>query len=180
MEGGDGIVFFEGSISRNCMQRPMVSNTYFLEDGDKMILFDPSCGKEIAKRIEAYIRNRREGKAEWRRAILIAGHSHMDHANDLYLSDVIGAEDTHIYVHERDFRNGTVMNEPVCFFKNRIEESKKFYNFYLGSLGPDILLAYPIMILDKVSSTLAAKVMGRLGALPWPPPVNEQRCPDMR
>lgn len=156
----------------------MISNAYFLEDGDEVILFDPSCGKEIAKRIEAYIRKRQEAKAEWKRAILIAGHSHIDHANNFYLSDVIGAEETHVYVHERGFRNGTVMNEPVSFFRKMIEESKKYYNFYLSVSRPAILLVYPMMILDKVSSTLAAEVFTRLGALPWSPPVSGSTKPE--
>jgi hypothetical protein len=59
MKVRDDIVFFEGRISNNNILRSMVSNAYFLEDGDEVILFDPSCGKEIAKRIEVYIRKRR-------------------------------------------------------------------------------------------------------------------------
>jgi len=178
MKVRDDIVFFEGRISRNLILRPMFSNAYFLEDGDEVILFDPSCGKEIARRIEAHIRKRREAKAKWRRAILIAGHSHMDHANNFYLSDVIGADETHVYVHERGFRDGIVMNEPVTFIKNMVEESKKYYNFYLTPSGLTILFMYPIVILDKVSSTLAAEVFTRLGALAWPPPVNGSTKPE--
>jgi hypothetical protein len=91
---------------------------------------------------------------------------------------VIGAEDTHIYVHEKGFRNGIVMNEPVTFIRNMVEESKKYYNSYLSVSGPAILFMYPIVILDKVSSTLAAKVFSRLGALAWPPPVNGSTKPE--
>ena len=121
----DGIVMFEGKWSRHLLLESMTSSIYFLEDGDELIIFDTSCGKEIAKRVEAHIRNRRKAKAEWKKAILIAGHSHMDHANNFHLSDVIGAEETHIYVHERGFRDGTVMNEPVAVFRSLIEECKK-------------------------------------------------------
>ncbi len=173
MKVRDDIVFFEGSISHNILLRPMVSNAYFLEDGDEVILFDPSCGKEIAKKIEAYIGKRRETKAKWRRAILIAGHSHMDHANNFYLSDVIGAEETHIYVHESGFRNGTVMNEPVPFIRNIAEESKKYYKFYAWAS-----FTYPLKILDELSPTLADKWFGKLGALAWPRPVNGSTKPE--
>lgn len=160
MQIRDDIVVFEGSISNNLLLAPMVSNAYLLEDGDEVMLFDPSCGKEIAKRIEAYIGKRREAKAEWKRAILIAGHSHIDHANNFYLSDVIGAEDTHIYVHESGFRNGTVMNEPVSFFRNIAEESKKYYNFYESFPQLD----------DETFSKLASRA--------WPPPVNGSTKPE--
>ncbi len=178
MKVRDDIVFFEGRVSRNLMLRPMVSNAYFLEDGQEVVLFDPSCGNEIAKRIKAYIHKRREDKAEWRRAFLIAGHSHIDHANNFYLSDVIGAEETHIYVHETGFRNGRIINEPVSFFRSKLEESKEYYNFYLSVFTPYSLLLYPVVILDKVSSSLAAKVFSRVGALPWPPPVNGSTQPE--
>jgi glyoxylase-like metal-dependent hydrolase (beta-lactamase superfamily II) len=178
MKVRDDIVFFEGKISHSLMMKPMVSNAYFVEDGDEVILFDPSCGKEIAQRIEAYIHKRREAGARWRSAVLIAGHSHMDHANNFYLSDVIGAEETHIYVHESGFRNGIVMNEPISFNRSKIEESKKYYNTYLSVYGPAMLLAYPLVILDKLSPTLAAKLFSRLIALPWPTPVNGDTNPE--
>jgi glyoxylase-like metal-dependent hydrolase (beta-lactamase superfamily II) len=158
--------------------RPMISNAYLLEDGREVVLFDPSCGIDIAKRIEAYIYKRREDKAEWNRAYIIAGHSHIDHANNFYLSDAIGVEETHIYVHENGFRDGRIINEPVSFFRNKLEESKKYYNFYLSIFAPYSLLLYPIVILDKISSTLAAKVFSRIGALPWPPPVNGSIRPE--
>ena len=34
----------------------------------------------------------------------------MDHANNFYLSDVIGAPESHIYVHESGFQDGRVKN----------------------------------------------------------------------
>jgi metal-dependent hydrolase (beta-lactamase superfamily II) len=110
-----GIVLFKGRISRNLMLEPMVSHNYFIEDRDEVIIFDPSCGEEIAKRIEVHIRSRVGAKAEWKKAILIAGHSHMDHANNFHLIDVIGAEDTHVFIHEKGFQDGRVMNEPAAF-----------------------------------------------------------------
>ena len=51
MQVRDGIVLFQGSISTNVLIKPMVSNAYLLEDGDEIVLFDPSCGKEIAGRL---------------------------------------------------------------------------------------------------------------------------------
>ncbi len=61
-----GIVLFKGRISRNLLIEPMVSHTYFLEDGDEVIIFDPSCGKEIAKRIAAHTRNRLKTQVKWK------------------------------------------------------------------------------------------------------------------
>lgn len=178
MKVRDGIVFFEGKISTNNLLRPMVSNAYLLEDGDEIILFDPSCGKEIAKRIEAYIRKRREAVVECRRAIVIAGHSHIDHANNFYLGDLFGAKETRIYVHEKGFKNGMVMNEVVPFIKNIAEESNKYYNFFSAYSGPGFLPGYPLMIMDRISPTLAAKTFSKLAALAWPAPVNGSVKPE--
>jgi glyoxylase-like metal-dependent hydrolase (beta-lactamase superfamily II) len=168
----NGIVLFEGKISRHLMLDPMVSHTYLLEDEDEIIIFDPSCGKEIANRIEAHIRSRREVKAVWKKAILIAGHSHIDHANNFYLSEVIGAQETHIYVHESGFQGGRVMNEPAPFIEKVIEESKEYYNPYITFSFPYSLLMYPFAALDAVSPNLARKAFSRIAAIPWPPPVN--------
>lgn len=173
-----GIVLLKGRISRHLMLDPMVSNTYLLEDGDEVIIFDPSCGKEIAKRIETYIRNRLEAKAEWKKAILIAGHSHMDHANNFYLSDVIGAQETHIYVHESGFQDERVMNEPVAFIERATEESKEYYNPYLAFSAPYNLLMYPFAVLDALSPDLARKAFSRIGSIPWPRPVNGTTQPE--
>lgn len=168
----NGIVLFEGKISRHLMLDPMVSHTYLLEDEDEIIIFDPSCGKEIANRIEAHIRSRREVKAVWKKAILIAGHSHIDHANNFYLSEVIGAQETHIYVHESGFQGGRVMNEPAPFIEKVMEESKEYYNPYLAFSLPYSLLMYPFAALDAVSPNLARKAFSRIAAIPWPPPVS--------
>ena len=173
-----GIVLFKGKISRHLMLDPMVSHTYFLEDGDEVIIFDPSCGKKIAKRIEAHIRNRLEAKAEWMKAILIAGHAHLDHANNFYLSDVIGARETHVYIHERGFQGGKVMNEPTAFIENMIAESKKYYHPYLAFSLPYNLLIYPFAALDALSPDLACKVFSKIGGVPFPSPVNGSVQPE--
>jgi len=119
-----GIVLFRGEISRHLLIRPMVSNAYLLENGDVVILFDPSCGKEIAGSIEAHVRSRRHAGARRKRAFLVAGHSHIDHAGNFYLSDVLGADESHVYVHERGLRNGRVINEPRAFIEKVMEESR--------------------------------------------------------
>lgn len=160
------------------MLDPMLSHTYFLEDGDQVIIFDPSCGKDMAKRIEAHIRDRLAAKAEWKKAILIAGHSHMDHANNFYLSDLIGAEETHIYVHLSGFQGGRLMNEPVALIERVIEETKEYYNPYLAFSAPYNLLMYPFAVLDALSPGLARKAFSRIGAIPWPRPVNGTTQPE--
>jgi len=164
----DGIVLFSGKLSRHLMLEPIVSNAYFLEDGDEIILFDPSCGKNIARRIESHMQDRRRSGAAWKKAYLIAGHSHIDHANNFYLADLTGAEKTHIYVHEAGFnKNGTVMNEPAAFITNKFEEYKKYYNPYLSFSFPNNLLMVPFAALDVFFPKLTAKLFGRIGALPW-------------
>jgi glyoxylase-like metal-dependent hydrolase (beta-lactamase superfamily II) len=174
----NGIVLFKGKISRNLMVEPITSNTYILEDGDEITIFDPSSGKNIAKRIEAYIRSRLNTKVEWKRAFLIAGHSHLDHANNFYLSDVIGAPDTHIYVHEKGFQNGRVMNEPAPFIENMMGESRKYYNFYLAYPFPYNLFMIPFAIADRLSPSLALKAFSLAGAVPWPDPQNGSHAPE--
>ena len=173
-----GIVLFKGKISRNLMFEPMMSNTYILEDADEITIFDPSCGKDIAKRIEAYIRSRLNTKAEWKKAVLIAGHSHMDHANNFYLIDVIGAPDTHIYVHESGFQNGRVMNKPAPFIENMTGESRKYYNPYLAFPFPYNLFMIPSAIIDRLSPSLALKAFSLAGAVPWPNPKNGSHAPE--
>ncbi len=173
-----GIFLFAGKLSRHLLLEPIVSNAYFLEDGDEMILFDPSCGKNIARRVEAYIRERRRSGASWKKALLIAGHSHIDHANNFYLADLTGADEIHIYVHEAGFKHGRVMNEPAAFIRNMMEESKKYYNPYLSFSFPYNLLMVPFAALDVFFPELTTKLFGRIGALPWPDPVNGKVQPE--
>jgi glyoxylase-like metal-dependent hydrolase (beta-lactamase superfamily II) len=173
-----GIILFKGKISRNLLLEPITSNTYFLEDGDEATIFDPSCGKDIAKRIEAYIRSRLKTNAEWKRAYIIAGHSHMDHANNFYLSDIIGAQDTHIYVHESGFQNGRVMNKPATFIENMWDESRKYYNPYLAFPFPYSLFMIPCAITNRLSPSLALKAFSLAGAVPWPNPKDGSHAPE--
>ena len=177
-EISSGITLFSGKTARNLMVEPMVCNAYFLEDGDKVIIFDPSCGKELGGRIEAHVRRRRASKAEWRRAILIAGHSHMDHANNFYLGDVIGAQETHAYVHERGFQDGKVMNEPKFFIDRAIEEFKKHFNPYMVFPFPYNLLMYPFAVMDAFSPATARELFSTIGAMPWPRPKNGSVRPE--
>ena len=174
----DGIVLFSGKMSRHLMLEPIVSNTYFLEDEDEMFIFDPSCGKKIAKSVKSHMRTRRKAGVKWKKAVLVAGHSHIDHANNFYLSDLTGAGETHIYVHEAGFKGGRVSNEPVAFIRNMIEESKKYYNPYLAFSFPYNLLMYPFAALDVFFPDLAVKLFSRIGAIPWPGPVNGKVQPE--
>jgi glyoxylase-like metal-dependent hydrolase (beta-lactamase superfamily II) len=178
MEIRAGILLFKGRISRNLLLEPMVSNSYFLEDGDDVIMFDPSCGKEIAKRIETHIRIRREANAGWKRSFLIAGHSHTDHAGNFYLSDVIGAPESHIYVHESGFQDGIVKNGLVPATENMIQECMRYYNFYKALPFPYNLLMYPFVPLDALSPALARKAAGMVGGLVNPAPANGSLRPE--
>lgn len=174
----DGIVLFKGKISRNLLFSPITSNTYLLEDKDELTIFDPSCGKDIAKRIEAYIRSRLDARVEWKRAYLIAGHSHIDHANNFFLSDVIGAPDTHIFVHESGFENGKVMNNPTTFIENMTSESRKYYNPYRAFSFPYNLCLLPFVITNMLSPLLALKIFSLVGSFPWPKPKDGSCAPE--
>ena len=174
----DGIVLFEGKISRNLMVDPMVSHTYFLEDGDQVILFDPSCGKDIGRRVEEHIRGRRKASASWSKAFVIAGHSHLDHANNFYLADEVGAPETHVYVHESGFRNGKVMNDPAPFVRDIVRDSNKHYDLYLSFFFPYNLLLSPLALLNLFSPDLAATVFAALGSLPFSSPNDGNASPE--
>ncbi len=173
-----GIVLFRGEISRHLLIRPMVSNAYFLESGDAVILFDPSCGKAIAGRIEAHVRSRRRAGVRWKRAFLVAGHSHIDHAGNFFLSDVLGAAESHVYVHERGLENGRVINEPRAFIEKAMEESRDYYNPYLALAFPYRLFMLPVAALDGVSRRLALKAFAAMAAIPWPRPRNGTARPE--
>ncbi len=174
----DGILLFEGKISRNLMVDPMVSHAYFMEDGDQVILFDPSCGRHIGRRLEAHIQRRRRASASWNRAFLIAGHSHLDHANNFYLADVIGAPDTHVYVHEAGFRDGKVMNEPAPFVRDVVRDANKHYNMYRSFFFPYNLLLSPLALLHLFSPDLACAVFAALGSVAFSPPRDGNATPE--
>jgi glyoxylase-like metal-dependent hydrolase (beta-lactamase superfamily II) len=173
-----GIALFKGRLSRNLMVEPITSNTYFLEDGDEVVIFDPSAGKDIAQRIENHIRSRLKADARWQRAFLIAGHSHLDHANNFYLSDIIGAPDTHIYVHESGFHLGKVMNQPGPFIEHVAEESSKYYNPYLAFPFPYNIAMIFLAVMDRLSPYLARKVFSMVGSIPWPNPADGSLDPE--
>lgn len=172
-----GIVQFQGKISRNLLLDPMISHTYFLEDDDEIIIFDPSCGKKIAKAIEAHILQRR-AKTAWKRAVVLAGHSHMDHANNFYLADLLGVEEAHIYVHESGFKNGQVLNKPYDVYVKVIEEWSEYYNPYRAFYAPYSLITAPFAALHTLSPALARTLFSAVGAIPWPRPRNGSVVPE--
>jgi glyoxylase-like metal-dependent hydrolase (beta-lactamase superfamily II) len=174
----DGIVQFQGKISRNLLLESMVSHTYWLEDGDEIVIFDPSCGRAIANAIEAYIQGQR-AHAAWKRAIVLAGHSHMDHANNFYLADLLGAEETHVYVHGSGFdESGRVLNEPYGLYTKVIEQWSAHYNPYRAFYAPYSWITAPFAALHALSPYLARTLFSGVGAIPWPRPRNGSIAPE--
>ncbi len=173
-----GIVLFKGRLSGNHLVSPITSNTYFLEDGDEVVIFDPSSGKDIAKGIEAYIRKRLKAGVQWERAFIIAGHSHLDHANNFYLHDVLGVPETHILVHESGFHQGRVKNLPRPFIEHIAEESSRYYNPYLSFTFPYSFMVAPLAALHIVSPYLARKIFAIIGSVPWPNPADGSLHPE--
>lgn len=174
----DGILLFEGKISRNLIMDPMVSHTYFLEDGDQVILFDPSCGKEMGRRIEEHIRTRQRASASWKRATLLAGHSHLDHAGNFYLADVIDVPETRVYVHEAGIHDGKVMNDPAPFVRAVARDSNECYNLYLSFYFPYNLLLTPLALVNLFSSELASRIFATLGSLAFESPRDGNTSPE--
>ncbi len=174
----DGIFLIKGKISRNLLMQPIVSHTYILDDGEEMFIFDPSCGKRISRRIRAHIRKRLKTGPEWKRAFIIAGHSHMDHANNFHLSDITRAGEVRVYVHEAGFDQGQVTNEPVAFIKNMIDESKRYYNPYLSFSFPYSLFISALYGVDVIRPSWARKIFSFFGALPFPKPVDGSIDPE--
>jgi len=166
----DGITLFKGKFSRNLLFEPIVSNVYLLDDGDEAIIFDPSCGKKMATIVEAYIKNRIKVSGKWKKGVLIAGHSHLDHANNFCLSDAIGAQECSIYVHENGFKDGKVMNSPKPFIDQSVQESMSYYNYYMSFPFPYSVPMYIFAALNALSPALARKLFAILGSIPWPPP----------
>jgi glyoxylase-like metal-dependent hydrolase (beta-lactamase superfamily II) len=172
------IVVFNGKLSRNLLTEPIVSSSYLLEDGDSVIIFDPSCGRRIARRIEAYIEKRKRERSPWKKAAIVAGHSHMDHANNFYLIDRLEAEEHHIYVHEKGFENGRVKNEPIPFMENVIGETREYYNVYRSFPVPYNLIVSPMVLIDAISPYLARKIFSYIGGIPWSLPRNGSLEPE--
>lgn len=174
----DGVTLFRGEISRHLLLRPMVSNAYLLENEDHAILFDPSCGKRIARRIDTYIRSRQQAGARWSRAHIVAGHSHMDHAGNLSLAGVFRADESHVVVHERGFTNDQVRNMPRSVIERELGESRDYYNIYLSLAFPYRLFMLPLAAVDVISRRLALKAFAAMAALPWPRPASESIQPE--
>ena len=172
------IALIKGKLSRNLLMDPIVSNSYFLEDGDTAIIFDPSCGKRIAKKIEAHIQSRKKAQSPWNKAVIIAGHSHIDHANNFYLIDLLEAKENHIYVHEEGFEKGRVKNEPVPFMENVIRETREYYNVYRSFPVPYNLIVSPMVLIDAISPYLARKIFSHIGGIPWSLPRNGSLEPE--
>ena len=166
----EGITRIEGRISRNLMMETIVSHIYFLEDGEEAVIFDPSCGKKIAMKAESYIDQRKREGARWNKVLVIAGHSHFDHCNNFYLGDLLGAEETHVYVHEAGFKDGKVMNEPNAFVQKVVEQTIEYYQIYLSFYLPYKILITPFAALDSLSRELAKKVFAAVGSISFPPP----------
>jgi glyoxylase-like metal-dependent hydrolase (beta-lactamase superfamily II) len=132
----------------------------------------------MAKKIEAYIQKRHKENAEWQKAVIIAGHSHLDHANNFYLSDKLKADETHIYVHESGFEKEKLMNDPAPWINKEFKEIKRYYNPFLSFFTPYNLLIYPLAALDILSTKVALKVFSSIGALPFAGPVNGSVQPE--
>jgi glyoxylase-like metal-dependent hydrolase (beta-lactamase superfamily II) len=178
VEIAEGISFFEGRFRHNLALNPMVSNAYFLEDGDEAIIYDPSCGKEIGERLGAHIQSRHAAGAKWKRGFVVAGHSHFDHAANLYLGDLMGAEETRTYLHEKGFEDGKVLNHPIVALRKQIEQAPKYYNPYLSFFGAFKLFTAPFAALHALAPEWTLNVFERIATIHAAGPI-EGRIPPL-
>ncbi len=166
----DGITLFAGKMSRNLLVEPIVANAYVLEDRGELIVFDPSCGRAIGRSLETHLARRRQETGGWADSSIIAGHSHIDHANNFYLNDLIGAATSHVYVHELGFSgDGEVLNDPKGFVSRVLADMQGYYNPYLSFFFPYNLLIYPLAALNAVAPATASAVFSLVGSLPFAP-----------
>jgi glyoxylase-like metal-dependent hydrolase (beta-lactamase superfamily II) len=172
VEIAEGISFFEGRFRYNLTLNPIVSNAYFLEDGDEAIIYDPSCGKGIGDRLAAHIQGRHAAGAKWQRGFVVAGHSHFDHAGNLYLGDLMGAEETRVLLHEKGFEDGKVLNHPTVVLRKQVEQAKKYYNPYLSFFGPFKLFTAPFAVCDALAPDWTLNVFERIATIHAAGPMN--------
>ena len=172
VEIAEGIFFFEGRFRHNLTLNPIVSNAYFLEDGNEAFIYDPACGKEIGNRLAAHIRDRHAAGVKWKEAFIVIGHSHFDHACNLYLGDLMGAEETRILLHERGFEDEKVLNHPTVVLRKQIEGAREYYNPYLSFFGPFKLLTAPFAALDALAPEWTLDVFERIATIHATGPAN--------
>jgi len=172
VEIAEGISFFAGRFRHNLTLNPMVSNAYFLEDGEEAFIYDPSCGKEVGNRLAAHIQSRHAAGAKWKRGFVVAGHSHFDHAANLYLGDLMGAEETRTYLHEKGFEDGKVLNHPSVVLRKQIEQAQKYYNPYLSFFGPFKLFTAPFAALHTLAPRWTLNVFERIATIHAAGPVD--------
>ena len=172
------IVTFKGKLSHNVLLDPMISNAYLLEDQDTVIIYDPSCGKEMAKRIEGYLSYRRQEGKGWKSALLIPGHSHIDHAGNMHVIEKVNAAETRIFVHENALKDGKILNDTVTLFESLVTISKGYFSRYKAFYFPASLIMRPLSLLDRVMPEQTCKLFGRLASLVWPKAINSSIAPE--
>ena len=167
----EGLVQVEGSLSRNLLARAIVSSIYLVENGDDLMIFDPSCGRKVARLAESWIISRRkERDSRWNHAWILASHSHLDHANNFIIGDTVDAESVMPLVHERGFKDGKLMNDPIPFLVEMVRIAEPRFNMYTGYPFPYSLLMAPFALLGAVWPSAARKAFAAVGGLPWPRP----------
>ncbi len=177
VEIAEGISFFAGRFRHNLTLNPMVSNAYFIEDGEEAFIYDPACGKEIASRLAGHIQRRHAAGAKWKRGFVVAGHSHFDHAANLYLGDLMGAEETGTYLHEKGFEDGKVLNDPIVVLRRQVAQARNYYNPYLSFFGPFKLLTAPFAALDALAPQWTLSVFERIATIHAAGPIDGRTPP---
>lgn len=167
----EGLVQVEGRLSRNLLCQAIVSSIYIMEDGDDLMIFDPSCGRQVAGLAKSWIVSRREERgSRWKRAWILASHSHLDHANNFIIGDAVDAESVTPLVHERGFKDDQLMNDPVPFLQEMVRIAEPQFSMYTGYPFPYSLLMAPFALLGAVWPAAARKAFAAVGGLPWPRP----------
>lgn len=102
----------------------------------------------------------------------------MDHANNFHLADHLGAEEIHVYLHERGFADGRVRNVPSEFYSEVLEAWSAYVNPYRAFYAPYSLITAPFALLHRLSPGLARGLFSAIGAVPWPRPRDGSIAPE--
>lgn len=172
IEIAKGIYMFKGKLSRHLFLEPMIAHTYLLDDQGEIAIYDPSCGKDVRIGVESYILKKKKKGVKWDKAFIIAGHSHVDHANNFCMADDIGARETHCLVHEAGFKDGKVMNDPKTMFETLVTNCQPYFSRYQSFYFPYNLLFFPLRLIDNLNASFSRKIFARLAAFGWPKPLN--------
>ena len=170
----DGITMIRGRASKNLLFGPMVSSTYLIDAGDTVVLYDTACGGRAARNTASVLKDA-DNRKKWKTGAVVLGHTHMDHANNLQLAELMPAENRKILVHESGVSGGKLLNSPYRMIHFMVDSARSLYSVYRGFPFPYSLMMTPLAWLDRLAPAAARSTFAAIGALAWPRPRKARR-----